>query len=183
MVVTDNLRLAELMRSYRNQGRESTKWLSHSRIGYNYRLSDINCALGIAQLQRIKEMLKKRENVAKNYTKLFKGTNGLILPPENVVNFVRSWFVYVIRLDNSFSATSRDKLCEYLINKGIGCGEYFPPIHLEPFYLKMGFKKGQFPITESIAQRTLALPFYNNLTLSQIRYITTLIKEKLPGLK
>jgi perosamine synthetase len=183
MIVTNNQKIVEAAKSMRNQGRSSSKWLSHEILGYNYRLSDINCALGIAQLKRIKEILKKREKVAKIYTKLFSGIEGVIIPPENVNKLTRSWFVYVIRLDDSYTATARDELAEYLLKKGIGCGEYFPPIHLEPFYQKMGFTKGQFPVTEGIAKRTIALPFYNNLSITEITYITNQIKKKLQTLK
>lgn len=179
MIVTNNKKIADLAKSMRNQGRGSEKWLSHDMLGYNYRLSDINCALGIAQLSRIKEILKKREKVAKNYTKYFSKVEGIITPPENTDKFQRSWFVYVIQIDKKYGAQMRDKLVEHLTNKGIGCGKYFPAIHLEPFYRKMGFKPGQFPITEEISKRTIAIPFYNNLTEKDIKLIVNIIKKKI----
>lgn len=177
MICTNNKKIADLAKSMRNQGRGSSKWLSHDILGYNYRLSDINCALGIAQLSRIENILKKRENVAKIYTKNIIKNESMILPPENMEKYKRSWFVYVIRFSNNIPAKKRDELIEILTKKGIGCGEYFPPIHLEPFYQKMGFKKNQFPITEEIAKRTIALPFYNNLTEENIKYIANLINK------
>lgn len=179
MIVTNNSKIADLAKSMRNQGRGSSKWLSHDRLGYNYRLSDINCALGIAQLSRIKEILKKREKVAKNYTKLLSSVKDIVVPPKNEEKIERSWFVYVVRIDDKYPVSLRDELVSYLTQKGVGCGEYFPSIHLEPFYQQMGFKKGQFPITEEIAKRTIALPFFNNLSMKNIEYITDLIQKKI----
>jgi perosamine synthetase len=182
MIVTNNSKIAELAKSMRNQGRSSAKWLSHDTLGYNYRLSEMNCALGIAQLARIKEILKKREKVAKIYQKYLTSIPGVILPQKNSENITRSWFVYVIRLDEKFKVSKRDGLAAYLTQKGIGCGEYFPSIHLEPFYQQMGYRAGQFPLSEEISKRTVALPFFNNLTEQNIKYITDVIKKYLSSL-
>lgn len=174
MIVTNSSRIAELCQSLRNQGRASMKWLSHDRVGYNYRLSEMNCALGIAQLSRIKEILAKRAKVAAKYNELLKHPN-IILPPQNDKNLTRSWFVYVIRLKD-LSRAKRDELAKYLEKNNIQTGEYFPAIHLEPIYRKLGYKKGDFPITEKVSASTLALPFYNNLENEKIEYISEKIK-------
>lgn len=183
MIVTNNLKTADLIRSLRNQGRGSMEWLSHERLGYNYRLSDINCALGISQLKRINSILKKREKVASKYSKLLSKIKGIIIPPVNTQEIKRSWFVFVLRLSDNYDKLTRDQLMKYLNNCGISSKEYFPPIHLEPFYQKMGFYKGQFPITEKISQRTLAIPFYNNLKEKQIRFIVNKVQEKIEKMK
>ena len=178
MIVTDNENIYKLCRSMRNQGRsENDGWLQHERLGYNYRISDINCALGIVQLERIGEILSKREKVAKLYNERLKEIEELITPQFDE-NKKISWFVYVVRLTNKYSQKDRDLILNKLKEKGIGCSNYFSPIHLQPFYRKMfGFKEGDFPVTEKVSQRTIALPFYNNLEEDHIDYVCkTLIK-------
>ena len=162
----------------RNQGRsEDGAWLQHERLGYNYRISDINCALGIAQLERIDEILAKREKVAKLYNERLKEIEELIIP-EFEENKKISWFVYVVRLIDKYSRRDRDLILAKLKEEGIGCSNYFTPIHLQPFYRKMfGYKKGDFPITEKVSERTIALPFYNNLKEEQIDYVCKNLKE------
>jgi len=172
MITTNNKKITELCRSMRNQGRDASgKWLSHVRLGYNYRLSEINCALGIAQIKRIKQILKKRERVAETYNKLLQNVNGIKIP-YRAKNIKMSWFLYVIRVKN------RDRIIQALQNKGIQSHNYFPPIHLMPFYKKkFNYKKGDFPITEKVSSETLALPFYNNLKKSEINYIVHELKK------
>lgn len=181
MIATDNDQIAALARSMRNQGRdEGMGWLAHNRLGYNYRLSDINCALGIAQLRRISSMLKKRQRVAECYAKKMAGIAELILPPESIEGTKRSWFVYVVRLAENFSITQRDQIIRNLRKKGIGCNAYFPPIHLQPFYRsKYGYKKGDFPITETVADRTIALPFFNRLKEEEIDLVVRSLKDSI----
>jgi perosamine synthetase len=180
IVVTDNGEVADLIRSLRNQGRKNNgRWLTHERLGFNYRLSDIQAALGISQLKRIDETLKKRERVASYYIKYLRDIEDIELPafpPESKV----SWFVFVIRLKPKFKKNQRDRIMHLLNKKGIECGNYFPPIHLQPFYRKMyGFRKGAFPVTESVSERTIALPFYNYLKEEEVRYVCECLKESL----
>jgi len=172
MIVTDDENIYKLCRSMRNQGRsEDGAWLQHVRLGFNYRISDINCALGIAQLERIDELLDKREKVARLYNERLKEINGLIIP-QFEKNKKISWFVYVVRLADNFTQEDRDFILGKLREKGIGCSNYFTPIHLQPFYRKMyGYRKGDYPVTEKISERTIALPFYNNLKEEQIDYV------------
>jgi len=172
MIVTNNRKIAEFCKSMRNQGRdESGRWFKYVRLGYNYRLSEINCALGIVQLKRINQILKKREKAAETYNNLLKDCKEIKLPHISK-NIKISWFVYVIRLKN------RDDIIKKLQEKGIQCSNYFPPIHLMPFYRKLfSYKKGDFPICEKISQETLALPFFNNLKKSEIHYVVQEIKK------
>jgi len=178
MIVTDDENIYKLCRSMRNQGRsEDGVWLQHERLGYNYRISDINCALGIAQLERIDEILAKREKVARLYNERLRVFEELIIPEFEEGKKI-SWFVYVVRLANKFSQEDRDFILNKLKEKGIGCNNYFSPIHLQPFYRKMfGYKKGDFPVTEKVSERTIALPFYNNLKEEKINYICKNLKE------
>jgi len=173
MVVTDDEKTARMCLSLRNQGREGGGWLAHKRLGYNYRISDINCALGIAQLERIEEILRKREAVARQYNDLLK---DLVKIPVEINGLKRSWFVYVVQLPDRFSKKDRDDILEELTRKGIACSNYFTPIHLQPFYRSLfGYSRGDFKITESTSERTVALPFYNNIKNNEILYISKVL--------
>jgi perosamine synthetase len=148
-------------------GTPTGSWLRHERLGYNYRMSEINAALGIAQMRRLDEIIKKRQRVAMMYIDRLAGHPELVLPtidPETVM----SWFVFVVRLAPSYSAEERDRVIAGLRRQDIGSSDYFPCIHLQPFYREMGFKDGMFPIAERVSQRTLALPFHNDLTEHEI---------------
>lgn len=179
VVVTDNKRIENLLKSMKNQGRDTrVAWLEHNRLGYNYRLSDINCALGIAQLSRIKKMLAKRDGAARLYRNALADIDGIILPPQNSSDIHRSWFVYVIQLGNAFCGDDRDEVMKRLRARGISCNNYFPPIHLQPFYINgFGYRKGSFPVTEAVSERTIALPFFNNLSYSNVRFIAKNLKK------
>jgi len=183
MIVTDDEKIYRLCRSMRNQGRGGDgAWLQHERLGYNYRISDINCALGIAQLERIEEILTKREKVARCYNEKLNDVEELILPHFEE-NKKISWFVYVVRLKDKYTQEDRDLVLRKLKGKGIGCSNYFSPIHLQPFYRKMfGYKEGDFPVTEKVSKRTIALPFYNNLKEEEINYVCESLKEIIAGL-
>jgi perosamine synthetase len=176
MVVTNDAHIAALCRSMRNQGRsDKAAWLQHERLGYNYRLSDINCALGISQLSRLPEMLAKRARVAGWYEESLKDVEGVIVPRQGERERI-SWFVYVIGLSQRFSRKDRDRILSGLRAKGIACSNYFTPIHLQPFYRKQfGFRAGDFPMTESVAARTIALPFHNSLSRDRISVVADLL--------
>lgn len=176
MIVTNDEQVARLSKSLRNQGRrEDGHWLAHERLGYNYRLSDINCALGIAQLERLEEILARRERVAQMYNQKLKNLRDVKIPYISH-NVKVSWFVYVIRLAD-FLSKRRNQIINRLKQNGVSCSNYFAPIHLQPFYVKMfGYKKGDFPVTEHASERTIALPFYNNLREEQIDYIVNELK-------
>jgi len=169
MILTGRDDLAAVCRSMRNQGRESEKgWLEHARLGFNYRISDINCALGLAQLSRLEEMLARRAAVAALYLERLSKIGGLVLP-RPVAEGRQSWFVFVVRLADRYSREDRDRILQGLREAGIGCSNYFPPIHLQAFYAeRFGYRPGDFPITERIAARTIALPFFNALKASQV---------------
>jgi perosamine synthetase len=177
MIVTNDRTLADMCRSLRNQGRDpGGSWLAHARLGYNYRLSDINAAIGIVQMQRLDEIVEARQRVAHNYIRALLDESHIILPTIDEQT-VMSWFVFVVRLTNDLDGTDRDAILTYLRNHHIGCSNYFPPIHLQPFYMKEhGFQKGDFPLTEYVADRTLALPFHNHLTPMEIEAVVHHLK-------
>jgi perosamine synthetase len=172
MIVTDDENIHRLCRSMRNQGRsENGSWLQHERLGFNYRISDINCALGIAQLDRIDKILAKRERVARFYNERLGGMEELIIP-HSEDNKKISWFVYVVRLQDKYTREDRDRILGMLREKNIGCSDYFSPIHLQPFYKRLfGYREGDFPVAEKVSHRTIALPFFNNLKEEEIDYV------------
>ncbi|MFA6096776.1 MAG: DegT/DnrJ/EryC1/StrS aminotransferase family protein [Candidatus Paceibacterota bacterium] len=179
MILTDSREIKDLCSSMANQGRkvENGKWLEHVRLGYNYRMCDINAALGIAQLSRINDMFKKRDRVAKLYDKYLGGVDGVSVP--YVAPWAKiSWFVYVIRLSGKYVRKDRDRIMEKLKDAGIQCSNYFQCIHLQPFYKDLyGYKRGDFPIAENISDHTVALPFYNNLSEDKIKYVVKSLKR------
>ena len=175
-VMTDDDIIAQLCRSLRNQGRaEGDGWLQHSLLGYNYRLSEINCALGIAQLERIEEIIQARAKVAHLYNERLGELNQVSIPC--IAPGVKmSYFVYVVRLSYNYTREDRDRILRELRARGIGCSDYFTPIHLQPFYQEMGYREGDFPETEMVATRTIALPFYSHLGQEEIDYIVKQLK-------
>jgi len=179
VVVTNDDAIAKLCRSMRNQGRgEGDAWLQHSRLGYNYRLSEINCALGIAQLERIEEILSARTRVAGWYNERLSELNQVSIP--RIAPGVKmSYFIYVVRLSDDYTREDRDRILRGLRSRGVACSNYFSPIHLQPFYRELGYKEGDFPVTEAVAARTIALPFYNRLSQEEIDYIVKQLKDLL----
>jgi len=165
MIVTNDDRLADLCVSLRNQGRGAGGgWLAHERLGYNFRLSDINCALGIAQLSRIDEIKARRRQVAGWYQEILADEDRLILP-RDAAGCEMSWFVYVVQLAEQFGIEQRDRVLQEMSRQGIQVSNYFPPVHLQPFIAeRYGCRGGDFPVTESVSRRTIALPFHNRLT-------------------
>ncbi len=168
VVVTDDEDLARLIASYRSQGRDThSGWLSHVRLGYNFRLSEINCALGVAQMRRIDEILANRRRVAGWYLERLSHNRSIHMqriPADREI----SWFVMVVRLNDGYTRADRDRILEQLKQKGIGCSNYFPAIHLQPFYRQMGYQEGDLPICESLADHTIALPFHGRLTEPEV---------------
>lgn len=163
MVVTRDEALARRILALRNQGRYETDWLQHSELGYNYRLSEMQCALGISQLKRIDSILSARESVARGYHQRLLG-EPLSLPPLELAEARISWFVYVVRLRPELQS-HRDDILRSIAARGIGCARYFAPIHLQPAYA--AWKNANLPVTESESARTIALPFFNALTGEQ----------------
>jgi len=176
MVITSDIAAADFMRALRNQGRApGDTWLQHTYLGYNYRLDELSAALGLSQMRRLEELLRKRQQVAKLYA------NHLIDIPEVDAPFVApstthmSWFVYVIRVKRGLD---RDTLAANLEREGIPVRPYFLPIHLQPYMLnRFGFQIGDFPITEELGNRGLALPFSGLMTEEQVDLVCRKIKK------
>jgi len=173
----------ERLRTLRNQGRASDAgWLDHVEPGYNYRLSDMACALGRVQLGRMGEILGLRQAAAERYQHLLGSIPGLELPPLEVPNCTLSWFVYVVRLPRE---ADRDGIQAELARQQIATGRYFPPIHSQPFWRNQDLSKDssadsdRLPVTDSVAKRTLALPFFNRITPSQQAEVARALRNAL----
>lgn len=155
--------------SERNQGRAPDMgWLDHDRLGFNYRLSDIACALGIAQLARLQEMLTDRARVAARYREALAPlvAEGLELPCPDAGGDRRGWFVFVVQLPHR---VDRDETVRALAAAGIQSKPYLPAIHLMSFYReRFGHRPGEFPVCEDVAARSLALPFFPAMSASQV---------------
>lgn len=175
LITTDDDEVARLCRSLRNQGRgDANVWLSHENLGYNYRLDEMSAALGLAQMDRIEEILVARDRVAQAYHRRLSGMEGVTVPYVEP-NVRMSWFVYVVHVDED---VDRDKVMEYLLANGVGCRTYFSPIHLQPYYRRLlGHKEGDFPIAEDAGRRSIALPFHNNLSESEQDYVVEVLHQ------
>jgi perosamine synthetase len=179
LVVTGDPHLAREIRAMRNHGRyDSDEWHQHSILGYNYRLSEIQSALGCAQMRRIAEILDLREQVARRYEALLHDFPALVLPPIDIPAIRLSWFVYVVRLREPFRPHQRDAIVRMLYERGIGCGRYFAPIHTQPAYADLPLRQ-PLPVTESISRRTLALPFFSRLREEQMEQVAQALRESI----
>jgi perosamine synthetase len=181
IIVTNDERTAMLCRSMRNQGRApDSGWLHHERLGYNYRLSDIHCALGLAQLERIEELLRGRERTASIYEQALSGHPWIRLP-QTGAECQRSWFVYPIQIvppGGQPDPVLRDHVLAHLRARGIGCQSYFPAIHLQPYFNQEWLTRPCFlPRTEAASKSCLVLPMFSSATREQILYVCKVLLE------
>jgi perosamine synthetase len=167
MVTTADAAVKERLDSERNQGRAPDMgWLDHDRLGFNYRLSDIACALGLAQLERLGDLLAGRARVADLYREALAGIDELDLPCPDAGGNRRGWFVFVVQLPRD---ADRDEVVRALGQRSIPSKPYFPAIHLMSFYReRFGHREGQFPVCEDVAARSIALPFFPTMTEGQV---------------
>ncbi len=180
VVVTAEQSVKERIDSERNQGRApNMDWLDHDRLGFNYRLSDIACALGLAQLERLDALLADRERVALLYREALRDVPELTLPCENSEQARRGWFVYVVQLPRG---VDRDAVVTSLGGRGIAAKPYFPAIHLMTYYReKFGYREGQFPVCEDISARSIAIPFFPQMTEGQVARVAQELTHVLDG--
>jgi perosamine synthetase len=178
IIATNDSRWDANLRALRNHGRGTMNgWLSHAQIGFNYRLNELSSALGVSQLSRIDDLLERRAAVAAKYSERLSTAPGIqaLTPVEGMTRM--SWFVYVVRLDASLN---RDDVALRLAEKGISTRNYFPPIHLQPYFREQfGFRTGQFPVTERVSASTLALPFHTNLSEGEIEQVCTALSASI----
>lgn len=179
MVTTADADVKVRIDSERNQGRAPDMgWLDHDRLGFNYRLSDLACALGLAQLQRLDDMLAARARAAALYRAALAGIEGLQLPCEDPPGGDRrGWFVFVVQLPRG---TDRDAAIRALRERGVQSKPYLPAIHLMSFYReRYGHREGEFPVCEDVAERSVALPFFPQLSAEQVERVGIALREVL----
>jgi perosamine synthetase len=177
MVVAGDPAIAARLRSERNQGRAADMgWLDHGGLGFNYRLSDIAAALGVAQLEKLDTMLVDRARVAALYEKGLSGLDGVKTPIASRGNEVRSWFVYTVQLDQEID---RDGVIARLAEHGVASKAYLPCIHLFPHLRELGYREGQFPVAEAASARSLALPFFPSMSESQVARVCEALAQSI----
>lgn len=182
MIVTNNKRVYDLCTSLKNQGRSNnTQWLDHKYLGYNYRLDEFSAALGVEQLKHLDYLITQRRRVAALYTKYLAPYADMIATPAIAPTNTHTWFVYVVRLISH--RVDRDRLIVELGKLGVSTKNYLPSIHLFSFYRKQfGYKKGDFPISESVSDSSVALPFYYSLSEHDIKRIVSLLLSTIKSL-
>jgi perosamine synthetase len=178
MVICPDPAAKERVDSERNQGRAPDMgWLDHDRLGFNYRLDELSCALGIAQLERLEELLAGRMNVASLYGERLAGIEGLELPCPDADGERRGWFVYVVQLPDG---VDRDEAIRALRDQGVDSKPYLPAIHLLSFYReRFGHREGEFPVCEDVARRSLALPFHPELSEGEVERVVAALQAAL----
>jgi perosamine synthetase len=178
MVACPKAELKERVESERNQGRAPDMgWLDHDRLGFNYRLSELACALGLAQLERLDELLAGRARVAALYRDALDGIEELELPCPDEGGDRRSWFVYVVQLPRG---VERDAAIGGLRERGIESKPYLSALHLLSFYReRFGHREGEFPVCEDVAARSLALPFFPQMSEGEVARVAGAVREVL----
>jgi perosamine synthetase len=175
MIAVSDAEVATRLRSERNQGRAPDMgWLDHDRLGFNYRLSDLAAALGVAQIERLDDLLARRAAVADLYNEGLAEIEGVKAPLAARGQERRSWFVYVVRLPEG---VDRDAIVAGLGRQGIASKAYLPCIHLFPHLRELGYREGQFPVAEAASARSLALPFFPAMTESQVARVCEALAE------
>lgn len=178
MLITSEQKLAERARLMRNQGRDmSLDWYQHTAVGYSYRISDISCALGIEQLRRIEDTVTRRKQLAAVYDRKLADVPDVIRPPLELADGRISWFSYVVQLSGRFGLQGRDQVFQSLMKKGIGAGRYFAPLDRQPILGSSA--KPSLPVTQDVANRVLALPFFNQMKEAEVEEVSDALRESL----
>lgn len=172
----------EKLKTFRHHGivkkPEKGAWYYEiEELGYNYRLTDIHCALGLSQMKKLPIFVKRRREIVEKYRKGFAATEEIILISEKEFSKA-AWHIYPIQLDLKCLKIGRKEFFEKLLEKGIKCQVHYMPVHLHPFYKKdFGYKKGDFPIAEKYYQRAITLPLFPKMTDGDVNYVIKAVKE------
>jgi perosamine synthetase len=176
MVTTHSEEERDLLVSLRNQGRSyDSRWFHHVRLGFNYRITDLQAALGIGQLEKLDRMLAMRSEVAARYTELLARVDGVEPPLADDADHVRSWFVYVVKVAPE---VDRDAVLERMAAQGVEAGHYVPAVHLQPYMReRYEFAEGMCPVAEDACSRTLALPFFPQLEVADQELVVEALRD------
>jgi len=176
IIATNSDKLNEIFRSLRSQGRPvNGEWGFHERLGYNYRMTEMEAALGLSQLNKFSWLVKKRQTIIDTYKKYLSQIKGIELL-ETPNKCFASRFTYIVRIKKN----KRNQVMVDLDKNSIGYKKYFYPLHLQPYIKKeFGYKKGMFPICEKVSDETLSLPFFIGLSKNEIKYICKVIEESI----
>ena len=185
-VVTDNPEYARLIKLFRSHGitkdaaylknkKEGGWYMEQQALGFNYRMPDINAALGESQLKRLKSFIAKRRIAAKRYDKLLKDLQGVTLPPRDTATVQSAWHLYPVRVD----AKKHRKVFDYLRGKGIGVQVHHIPVHTHPYYGKLGYKKGSCPNAERLYDSAVSVPLFATITVAQQLRVVRTLKQAL----
>ena len=169
------------LKSLRNHGRSyDARWFHHVRLGFNYRITDLQAALGIAQLEKLDRILELRAEVAARYGELLASVDGVEPPLPDDADHRRSWFVYVVKLARG---VDRERVLSKLASQGVEAAHYVPCVHLQPYMReRYGFSEGLCPVAEDASRRTLALPFFTELTAEDEEHVVAVLREALAEL-
>lgn len=187
MVVTDRQELAAKMRRFRNHGldrdhserEKQGTWLYHMQdLGYNYRLSDLQCALGLSQLRRLPDFLARRREIARHYDKVFSGLAGLSLPRLRK-GVDHAYHLYVVLLNLELLNQDREGVFRQLRAAGLGVNVHYMPVYWHPFYQRLGISRGACPQAEAAYARLLTLPLYPAMTTQEMERVETAMTEVL----
>jgi perosamine synthetase len=177
MLIPPTTEVAARLRSERNQGRAADMgWLDHGGLGFNYRLSDVAAALGVAQVEKLDTMLERRSAVAVAYAERLGAIEGVEAPLAGRGSELRSWFVYTVRLP---ADVDRAATIARLAERGVASKAYLPCIHLFPHLRELGYHEGQFPVAEEASSRSLALPFFPSMTEAQVERVCEALAQSL----
>jgi perosamine synthetase len=179
VVTTHSEEEHSLLVSLRNQGRsyEGGGWFHHVRVGFNYRWTDIQAAIGIGQLEKLERILELRRAAAERYNELLSGLEQVTPLAPDDEDHRRSWFVYVVALERG---VDRGRVMEDLRARGIATAEYVPCVHLQPYMREAyGFGEGLCPVAEDITGRTLALPFHTLIAEDDQAYVAESLRDSL----
>ncbi|MGH9512028.1 MAG: DegT/DnrJ/EryC1/StrS family aminotransferase [Terriglobales bacterium] len=169
--LTRDRSVAERARRLRNQGRDpALDWYQQTEAGFSYRLSEMNCALGIEQLSRIESTIGRRQALAEMYGRKLRDLDGVTGPQTQIEGGRISWFCYVVKFGEEVNRARRDWIARSLLRKGIGTGRYFAPLHRQPVLRRLG-RAPELPVTDYLASRALALPFFNQMTEGEVQEV------------
>ena len=174
MITTNNDEIAEKIRLLKNHGQDEQ--YHHILVGYNYRMTEMQAAMGIEQLKKLPAIIARKQENAKFLNAELEKIEGII-PPYVAPDCNHTYMIYTIKIDSQKPGISQDMLMYKLEEKGIQTKIYFPPVHLQPIFRKMGYKEGMLPVTEAISNQILSLPFHSKLTTEEMEYMVDCLRD------